>query len=297
MRNKALALALLATLPGAAPAAGQFPGGALENMDANRYEFMSRKRPELDAFMHRWQEAWTEPGLETLRSHYTLDALVLHPSGSVTIGPEAIDTLAGNGGVAEAMTAITDFEVSDYVAFTYGPVSLMTTEGVSNNGTMASILISDGRQWFLRSQLLMEDEERTYADTPAPRPYELSGGLAEEFQRRYSDASLELAALRTAWNAADSAALTRLFSPRAVIALPGEPRVVRGAAGVAHLTESLNELGRLSVVVIDFDSRARISYVLGRYYLEGAEGGRTGNYMAVLAREDGDLVIRALLLD
>lgn len=296
MRSKALAIAPLAMLLVGTPAAGQFPGGALESMDANRYEFMSRKRPELDAFMHQWQEAWTEPGLATLRSHYTLDALVLHPSGSVTIGPEAVDTLA-SGGVAEAMTAITDFEVSDYVAFAYGPLSLMSGEGVSRNGTMASILISDGRRWFLRSQLLMEDEERTYPPTPAPRPYELSGGLAEEFQRRYSDASLKLAALRTAWNAPDSAALTRLFSPRAVIALPGQPRAVRGASGIAQLTESLSELGHLSLVVIDFDSRARVSYMLGRYYLEGADGGRTGNYMAVLAREDGDLVIRALLLD
>lgn len=297
MRSKAFAIAPLAMLLVATPADAQFPGGALENMDANRYEFMSRKRPELDAFMHQWQEAWTEPGLALLRSYYTLDALVLHPSGSVTIGAEAVDTLAGNRGVAEAMTAITDFEVSDYIAFAYGPLSLMTGEGVSNNGTMASILISDGRLWFLRSQLLMEDEEGTYPPTPAPRPYELSGGLAEEFHRRYSDASLKLAALRTAWNAPDTAAVARLFSPRAVIALPGQSRAVRGASGIAQLTESLADLGHLSLVVIDFDSRARISYMLGRYYLEGAEGARTGNYMAVLAREDGDLVIRALLLD
>jgi ketosteroid isomerase-like protein len=296
-RRRAFALSLLAVLAGSGTAAAQFPGGALESMDANRYEFMSRKRVELDAFMSGWQLAWNASSLDEVRRLYTLDAFVLHPGGRVTLGPEAVDTVAGSGSITEAMTAITDFEVSDYIAFVYGPYALNVESGRSATGTAASVMISDGRSWFLRSQLFMEDTAGDRPDAPPARPYELSGGLAEEFQRRYADAHRMIAELRNAWNDGDSARAARLFGPRALVKLPGDAHPLRGVAGVAELTQVMSQLGNLDVVVLDFDSRARISYLLGRYYLDAAGSARTGSFMAVLSREGRALTIRALLLD
>lgn len=298
LHSTALGSALIAVLLGSGSASAQFPGGALESMDANRYEFMSRKRIELDAFMYEWQQAWAAPTRDRVRTFYTVDAFALHPGGRVSIGPDAVDSLAAGGNIAEAMTATTDFEVSDYIAFLYGPYALQEPTGMSHgSGVAASILVSDGTSWHVRSQLFMEDQPVERESPPPARPYELSGGQAEEFQRRYDEAQVMMAKLRTAWNTGDATAAAALFSPRALLKLPTATREVRGPGGVSQLANMMNELGTFNMVVLDFDSRARITYMLGRYHLQNGEDGRTGNYIAVLAREGRDLRIRALLLE
>jgi ketosteroid isomerase-like protein len=299
--DRAIMLALLAATP--APAFSQFPGGQLVGAERLRYEFAQRMQIELAGYLREWEQGWQSDPRRNLSDHYLRDALVLQPDGRFVQGRAEIRPFAATMSslASEALTSMTDFEVSEGIAYTYGPYALKPAGApdTPHEGQLVSVLFKDNDRWYIRAQLFLAGDGAAILPVPVGNshlpPFSLPAGATSDMQARYAEAATLLGSFRSAWNERSVQRAGLLLSPQALILLPGEESPARGAAALAALERRLPDFGTLTTAVLDYDGRARVSFVLGRYHVQAAGGGRTGSFIMVLADQGEDMKVRAIL--
>ena len=282
-------------------ATAQLPGGAIVGPGRNAYEYAQRMQIDLAGYLRAWERSWDSESDPPLRDHYESDALVVQPNGRFVQGQEKVTKFADTMSElsAEAFTSMTDFEASEGIAYTWGPYAIVPREGdgTADAGSLLSILFRDNDRWRIRTQVFLHETGPVFSAHVGSEhlpPFALPAGVDADARTRYANAVSLLAAFRTAWNGRNAQRAAGLLSPSALLLLPGAADAVRADAAVTSLETFLADAGTLTTAILDFDARARVAYLLGRYHLSGAHGG-TGTFVIVLAQTGGDAQVRAVL--
>lgn len=299
MKFPAVLALMLITVP--VPVSSQFPGGSLTGADRLRYEFVQRMQIDLSEYLRQWAQGWGEDAERPLRDHYMQNAVIVQSDGRFVRGRTDIrayaDAMVSEG---DAATSLLDFEASDGVAYVHGPYTLThAASGHPEDGQVVSILFRDRNRWNVRAQLFLPAAHTTALTAPVGAshlpPFALPERAAADTRARYGEAMTLLTSLRSAWNDRSTERVAALFSNQPLVLLPGADTPLRGAAVIAALETQLPALGSLTLAVMDFDERARLSYLLGRYHLQGAGGGMTGSFILVTADQGEGSRLRALV--
>jgi hypothetical protein len=103
--------------------------------------------------------------------------------------------------------------------------------------------------------------------------------------------------LHVAWSSPDTAALLGLFTPDALIQMPGQAEGAKGPQAHKDLLDFRARTSTLHMVMLDYDNSGRISSILGRHLFELPDGSTFQGYFAtILAGKDEDWKVRALIL-
>lgn len=307
MKVRSCLLAILLLAAGTDGARAQLPGGPLVGPARMRYEFVQRLQLELTTYMREWERGWgpRQRYVRRLRDHYTSDAVILTGEGTLIRGRNPVRRFADamRDQAAEAFTSMADFDASHDVAFVYGPYAITPRAGAGtpDNGLITGVLFKDRDRWRYRVQMFMPRDTalmlRTGGGETLMPPYALDAKADQNARRRYSEAVTTSALLRFAWNQRDVESIRKLLSDNPMILFPGADGPVRGSALESELPERMAELGTWTASVVDFDTRARISYLVGRYHMAARGGPRVGVYLMVVTDEDGEPRLRALIFN
>lgn len=299
MRSSFVLVLMFITM--AAPASGQFPGGSLTGADRLRYEFVQRMQTDLSEYLREWAQGWQDGAERPLPRHYMQSAVIVQSDGRFVQGRSDIAAFTrAMRSEADAATSLLDFEASDGVAYVHGPYTLThdASPDTPEDGQLVSVLIRDRNRWNVRAQLFIAADPSAALTAPIGAPYlspfSLPAGASAETRARYGEAMTLLNALRTAWNDRDAERVEALLSKQALAVLPGADMPLYGVAVRSALDAQLPAMGSLTLAVMDFDARARLGYLLGRYHLQGA-GGRTGTFVMVTSDAGEGSRIRAVI--
>ena len=297
MRRLLLILPLLA-----APASvhAQLPGGRVINADEVRTEFLLRMRMEVAGFLRTWDSTFHRDARIQPQALYLKDAVVLPPGGSFITGEAVVrDWLQSvRTQVRDAATSMIDHDASDAIAFVYSPYSFSARDGSGtlNGGVQLSVLLKERQDWQVRAQLFMPSDSTRPLATPKVPPlpiYQLPRDADQTTRARYDRAIATFAALRTGW--AEGRLAADLLSGEFLLRAPGEETALHGDTAVTHLQTRIRQLGQLQTATVDFATRGRLSYLMGRYYVTTTTGPRTGSFIVILADEERAQRVRALL--
>ena len=293
--NQRWALFLFLTiLPAAAPA--QLPGGRPVDVDLQRAQFNEVMLKSAREAMQAFQEAWPAPaGGERLAKLYHDAATIVQPGGGLISGAPAIRAFADSlrGLARQATLALTDFEASEGIMYVYGPLFLepLDARALSLEGQHVTVLKRESKGFRVRAQLLLPGQgDWTLRRQPPSHP---SGPLTIQSmsQRptaaRYRSANYLLNQVQVAWRS-DTTALFALFTPNALVRLPGQPAGVSGSKARQELSDILNSTGDLRLATLDYEGAGRMGVLIGQYYLELNGGGAATGYFALVLVGDGD---------
>jgi CubicO group peptidase (beta-lactamase class C family)/ketosteroid isomerase-like protein len=292
---------LLAVTPAAAQNPGGLPGGRGVDTDVQRAQFTGVMLGVVRAQIGEWMDLWQAASPELLARHYTSTATLVPPGGRPVQGPEELAGFAAvsMATISDAGLTITDFDASEGIAYMYGAYSFTPRRAgeLLATGHHVTLLQREGRAWRMRAQLYRPDGNRT------PFPTNGSGAAASALAAAapgatpmQHDAMLTLASLRTAWSNGDVKAAASLFAPDALLHLPSSADAARGEMLVAELAEAIGSSRALHTALIDFGQAERLSFLIGRYYLEPRDGrAQDGSFILVLAGQAGRRRIRSLV--
>jgi CubicO group peptidase (beta-lactamase class C family)/ketosteroid isomerase-like protein len=291
----ALAALLLAT-----PGAGQMPGGRGVDTDLQRAQFTSVMLGVVRAQISEWMDVWQSGSVDQLARRYSPTATIVPPGGRPVQGPDEIAefSAASMALASDAALSITDFDASEGIAYMYGPYTFAPRHAGEQHATghHVTLLQRDGRTWRIRAQLYRHDGAPSFFPTGGPLPVPAAMAAAAPAAPIQNDAMITLAALRNAWSNGDVRGALALFTHDALLQLPTSSAAARGELLHAELAEAMGSFRALHTVLVDFGQAERISFLVGRYYLEPRSGrAQDGTFIVVLARQQGGRSIRSLV--
>ena len=140
------------------------PGSRPGQVNSARAAYYATVLLEIDRTLSPWQDAWGGDDLDRLVAQYAESGTLVVGSSAVARGQEAIRALLGPH-LAEFTTVlavIKDFDTSDQLTLTAGPLYLTRREGkggdINLEGRHFTVLIRAGRRWRIRSQVLFLEE-------------------------------------------------------------------------------------------------------------------------------------------
>ncbi|MDE2781331.1 MAG: nuclear transport factor 2 family protein [Gemmatimonadota bacterium] len=163
----AVACALLASADvGNAQRARRFPGApGSDGMSAaaNRAEYYADVMLHTNALLGKWRGAWAADDIETLLELYTEDATFIFNQDDPVRGREAIheklESLLQRSG--EVQASFTDFDASGRMGLITGLLTFQLGDQRGSRvltGIHMTVLIRNGRDWGIRSQLIRLDQ-------------------------------------------------------------------------------------------------------------------------------------------
>lgn len=295
-------------------ALAQIPGGSASNSDRWRASFRAAVLSQVRPVMESWQRAWTGQEGASIDEHYSLDAVLAPPGGTLIGGRDQIAEFAksARGRVAALNASMLDFDASDGLAYLSGTWDAVPADGgVGASGRIVTMLLKSEGTWLIRSQLFAADSLSAPLLPPrvqsgplpalAQRVASNAGTLNKDYvprQRRndaYHELLTMLASVRRAWGEDDVGAIRKLLSDDALIQLPGSDSM-SGRVTPADLGNVLGEYGTLNTAELDFEYGGALAYLSGRYFVERTSGTpQSGSYMAVFRNIGSGWTIRALL--
>lgn len=139
------------------------PGGDGYSAAAARAEFYADVLEHTNEVLAKWRRAWAEDDLDAVLELYTEDALFIFTNDAPVQGREAIReklvTLLERTG--EVQAAFTDFDASGRMGLISGLLTFQMRDARSSRtvgGLHMTVLIRQGRDWRIRSQLFRLDE-------------------------------------------------------------------------------------------------------------------------------------------
>lgn len=253
----------------------------------------------------KWQESWDAANSNRLAEQYMDEAALVQPGGALVTGSAgirpALDSLRAH--VSETRLAFTDYASSEGIAYVYGRFEMEPRVGTlaTIHGHHLTVLKRDRAGFRVRIQLF--HPAAGTANFPTHPELHPSGPLTLDVLKkpasvaRYRSANALLNQLHLAWARPDTAALLDLFTPDALIQLPGQEAGVKGPQAGKDVLEFRARTSALHLVALDYDNSARITSILGQYLFELPNGSTFhGYFAAILAGEDDDWKVRALIL-
>jgi ketosteroid isomerase-like protein len=303
VRDVFIAAILAAAMPAVLPA--QLPGGRAVDVDLQRAQFNAVMIKVIREAAGRWQESWDAPNSNRLADQYADEAALVQPGGELVTGSAAIraavDSLRAR--VGEARLGFTDYASSEGIAYFYGPFEMEPRGGTlaTIHGHHLTVLKRDRAGYRVRMQLFHPAPgTANLATQPELHP---SGPLTRDVMNkpasfaRYRSANALINQLHLAWERPDTAALLDLFTPDALIQMPGQAVGVKGPQAHKDVLEFRARSSALHMVPLDYHNAGRISSMLGQYLVELPSGSTFQGYFAViLAGNDDAWRIRALIL-
>lgn len=139
------------------------PGGDGYSAAAARAEFYADVLEHTNEVLAKWRRAWAEDDLDAVLELYTEDALFIFTNDAPVQGREAIReklvTLLERTG--EVQAAFTDFDASGRMGLISGLLTFQMRDARRSRtvgGLHMTVLIRQGRDWRIRSQLFRLDE-------------------------------------------------------------------------------------------------------------------------------------------
>lgn len=163
----AVASALLSSADvGSAQRARRFPGTpGSDGISAasNRAEYYADVMLHTNALLGKWRGAWAADDIETLLELYTEDATFIFNQDDPVRGREAIheklESLLQRSG--EVQASFTDFDASGRMGLISGLLTFQIRDQRGSRtltGIHMTVLIRNGRNWGIRSQLIRLDQ-------------------------------------------------------------------------------------------------------------------------------------------
>ena len=156
MRTPLSSAILLGLALGAVPASAQTTPGYRGDYDAARAQFRAYALGEFQDVLARWLEAVNAGDAETAARLYTPDAFV-HLERPANGPAEAEATLRDwLGHLDEVRIGLADFDASGNLAYGSVRVQLFGSGSAGDaDGTMTFVMRKEGRDWMIRSQMLV----------------------------------------------------------------------------------------------------------------------------------------------
>lgn len=139
------------------------PGGDGYSAAAARAEFYADVLEHTNEVLSKWRQAWADDDLDAVLELYTEDALFIFTNDAPVQGREAIReklvTLLETTG--EVQAAFTDFDASGRMGLISGLLTFQMQDARRSRtvgGLHMTVLIRQGRDWKIRSQLFRLDE-------------------------------------------------------------------------------------------------------------------------------------------
>lgn len=142
------------------------PGSDGGSAAANRAEYYADVMLHTNALLGEWRSAWAADDIETLLELYTEDATFIFNQDDPVRGREAIheklESLLRRSG--EVQASFSDFDASGRMGLISGLLTfqLRDQRGARTlTGIHMTVLIRNGRNWGIRSQLIRLDQPET----------------------------------------------------------------------------------------------------------------------------------------
>ncbi len=139
------------------------PGSDGYSAAAARAEFYADVLEHTNEVLSKWRQAWAEDDLDAVLELYTEDALFIFTNDAPVQGREAIReklvTLLEQTG--EVQAAFTDFDASGRMGLISGLLTFQMRDARRSRtvgGLHMTVLIRQGRDWRIRSQLFRLDD-------------------------------------------------------------------------------------------------------------------------------------------
>ena len=170
LSGAAVACALLSSVDlGIAQRARRFPGApGSDGMSAaaNRAEYYADVMLHTNALLGEWRAAWAADDIETLLELYTEDAMFIFNQDEPVRGRDAIqeklESLLQRSG--EVQASFSDFDASGRMGLISGLLTFQIRDQRGSRtltGIHMTVLIRNGRDWGIRSQLIRLDQPET----------------------------------------------------------------------------------------------------------------------------------------
>lgn len=170
--------AMVATLVGGAPAAGQLvPGAPNTDWEREHNEFTLGVLRDFNGIITQWRDALNGGRGAAAATHYAPSAQLLVTGHSPLIGRDSIGAFLAHfaATLVEIRIAPAEFFASDKLAYSAGPLILARRDSVggrvrSYSGRHVTVLQRDGRRWRILSQVLHFTAQEMGPASPAPFP-------------------------------------------------------------------------------------------------------------------------------
>ncbi len=150
-----LAILLVVAAPVAAQSIPGVPGGSAARARMNRAEYDAEVIQRGDELFKAWRAAWRTDDAEETAGYYTDNAMLVLPGEEAVFGREGIrQRLALQlPTVGEIQTSVRDYSASGKMGYFYGPFYYDLPNGDRVEGTHATVIFREGRDWLIRSQI------------------------------------------------------------------------------------------------------------------------------------------------
>jgi ketosteroid isomerase-like protein len=162
------ALMLAAALAVALPAAGHaqhVPGAPTTNWEREHAEYNLKVLRSYNALVVSWRDALVGGDPGRAATEYSAEARLLVSGYPELTGRDSIRAFLDRqrDSLVDIRTSLAEFLASDRLAFASGPLVITWREGSAGGlrtlvGNHVTVLVREGRQWRIRSQVLRYEE-------------------------------------------------------------------------------------------------------------------------------------------
>jgi ketosteroid isomerase-like protein len=152
---------LLTTLAPVAAPAQVIPGAPRTDWERERHEYTAEVLRAYNEVIANWREVWLRGDANATADHYSARAILLIGDSLPLEGRPAIQQYLQRvvPRTIEIRTGLSDFVASERLAYAMGPFYFVVREADGGTqdvltGTAVTILVREGRNWRIRSQIL-----------------------------------------------------------------------------------------------------------------------------------------------